>query len=190
MKNYHYNVKPRYTCGSPAAVDEREALRQAEAEKCAYEYIIQGVEGVERQARAERLGLGPTREGQTVQCPNCYRMQDATLVACDWCHRTLAEAAKKLPRFSPAELVIEHSNHWMVKCLISGEIFTRPFAWVPVEKTTNCKRCRREHERNEHRKLLLKNAQEIRRKAALETDMLIRGDMLKTAQAYEWEAAQ
>jgi hypothetical protein len=117
MKNYHYNVKPRYTAGSPAAVDEKTALHQAEEEKKFHEMYLSGVMGEKNQALAEQLGLGP-----------------------------VADQERGGLRYSPAELVIEHSNHWFVRCLITGEMFVRPFQWVPVEKTTNCKRCRREHD--------------------------------------------
>jgi hypothetical protein len=53
-----YSVVPRYTAGSPAAVDEQTALRVAREERAAYERLMTGLYGEEEKRRAERLGLG------------------------------------------------------------------------------------------------------------------------------------
>ena len=54
---YYYNVRPRYTAGSPAMVDEATARRVAEQEKDAYEAALEGVYGEEDQRKAKALGL-------------------------------------------------------------------------------------------------------------------------------------
>lgn len=53
----YYTVAPRYTCGSPALVPEVIAERVAKQEKDAYAYVLEGIEGEQRKALAERLGL-------------------------------------------------------------------------------------------------------------------------------------
>ena len=55
--NVHFNVRPRYTPGSPAAVDEEIARKVAEEEKHFIEHALSGVWGPAEKARAEKLGL-------------------------------------------------------------------------------------------------------------------------------------
>ena len=46
---------------------------------------------------------------------------------------------------SPVEETSEHSNHWLVKCLITGKLFRREF---PENKKINsCKKCRYEYDK-------------------------------------------
>jgi hypothetical protein len=52
-----WNVVPRYTAGSPAAVDPETAERVAKEERAAYERVLTGAYGEEEKRRAERLGL-------------------------------------------------------------------------------------------------------------------------------------
>jgi hypothetical protein len=53
----HYNVKPRYTPGSPAMVDERIARRVVQQERQAYEDALSGAWGEKERQTAEKLGL-------------------------------------------------------------------------------------------------------------------------------------
>jgi hypothetical protein len=55
--NISYNVAPRYTCGSPAMVDERTAVQVAAEEKHFYEMALTGAFGEEDQTKAKTLGL-------------------------------------------------------------------------------------------------------------------------------------
>jgi len=57
MSNYHYNVAPRYTPGSPAMVDAATAERVAASEKAHIGYILECYEGERAADRAKRLGL-------------------------------------------------------------------------------------------------------------------------------------
>jgi len=57
MGAHYVNVAPRYTCGSPAAVDIDIAERLAKDERESYEFIIEGREGQERAAKAKAEGL-------------------------------------------------------------------------------------------------------------------------------------
>ena len=57
-RNYPlYQVRPRYTPGSPAQVNEESALRVAEEERDSFEAHAEGFMGEEWQQKAERLGL-------------------------------------------------------------------------------------------------------------------------------------
>jgi len=58
----YYNVRPRYTSGSPAIVDAQTAGRVAKQEKEAYEDALTGIFGIELKTRAEREGLGGIAE--------------------------------------------------------------------------------------------------------------------------------
>lgn len=53
----HFNVVPRYTCGSPANADEGLALRVAQQEREAFETALKGIYGLEEKAKAELMGL-------------------------------------------------------------------------------------------------------------------------------------
>lgn len=96
-KNYHYNARPRYTAGSPAAVDQATAEKLAADEIRMHQIALTGVWGDKQQAFAKQAGVGPFDAGDG---------------------RGLR---------SPAEYVEEHSNHWLVKCLTTGKVFVRPF---------------------------------------------------------------
>lgn len=56
-RNRHYNVRPRYTPGSPSGVPEETAMKVAADEKKAYERTLTGVYGEEERAKAEKEGL-------------------------------------------------------------------------------------------------------------------------------------
>ena len=58
----HFNVAPRYTCGSPAQVPQALALRVAAQEKEAYERSLTGIYGEADQALAEQKGLAGIAE--------------------------------------------------------------------------------------------------------------------------------
>lgn len=53
-----FEVRPYYTCGSPALVDEMTALRVAMQENLAHKRHIEGVYGEDKQKDAARRGLG------------------------------------------------------------------------------------------------------------------------------------
>jgi len=56
--NPYYNLRPRYTPGSPAMVyDNQTAARVAKSEKSFYEDALTGIMGTELKERAEREGL-------------------------------------------------------------------------------------------------------------------------------------
>lgn len=55
--NPYYNVRPRYTSGSPAMVDAQTAAHVAKSEKSFYEDALSGIMGTEMRERAEREGL-------------------------------------------------------------------------------------------------------------------------------------
>jgi hypothetical protein len=57
MTHISYNVAPRYSAGSPAAVDHDTALRVAADELAAYTRAIEGAYGEEACTRATALGL-------------------------------------------------------------------------------------------------------------------------------------
>ena len=59
---FHFNVAPRYTCGSPAMVDEDTARRVALQERDGHERTLTGVYGDEEVERAHRLGLNGIAE--------------------------------------------------------------------------------------------------------------------------------
>jgi len=53
----YYNVRPRYTPGSPAMVNGRTASKVAKDEKEFYEYALSGTWGEKEKTRAEIEGL-------------------------------------------------------------------------------------------------------------------------------------
>lgn len=155
-KHHHYNVKPRYTCGSPAAVSRDIALNQVREEAISYDIDLSGVHGEEQLERAKTLGLGPSPRqiNWAGQVCDILRENASSLLisftnATGTCEMVIDKSANlhKAPeRFSPVELVEEHSNHWMVTCMLTGEIFTRPFAWIDPRKYANCKKCQQAKE--------------------------------------------
>lgn len=56
-KTGFYDVRPRYTPGSPGLVDEATAQRVAKEERESYEHALSGIMGEIDKARAEKLGL-------------------------------------------------------------------------------------------------------------------------------------
>ena len=52
-----FDVRPRYTPGSPGLVDEATAQRVAKEERESYEHALTGIVGDAEKARAEKLGL-------------------------------------------------------------------------------------------------------------------------------------
>jgi hypothetical protein len=113
-----YNVRPRYTCGSPAQVPLDVALRVIEDEKQAYEQVLEGVEGEARRNVARVAGLAPFN-------------------------------VPEMGRRGIVEEVEEHSNHWLVKCMLTGELFVRDFPNVK-RRSTSCNRCRAAHDRKSY----------------------------------------
>lgn len=57
MGAHFFDVQPRYSAGSPAAVSERIALAVAHDEKEGYEAALTGVYGVSEQTKAKEHGL-------------------------------------------------------------------------------------------------------------------------------------
>lgn len=58
MPTAYYNVRPRYSCGSPALLrDNAIAMNVAESESQSYKYILDGHYGKEAIGKANRLGL-------------------------------------------------------------------------------------------------------------------------------------
>lgn len=55
--NAHYSVSPRFSCGSPAMVDEATALHVAEQEVREYQCALEGHYGPEHAEKAKREGL-------------------------------------------------------------------------------------------------------------------------------------
>jgi hypothetical protein len=56
-KRFTCSVRPRYSCGSGAMVNDHIALKVAEEEKADYLHCIEGVYGEAHKKRAETLGL-------------------------------------------------------------------------------------------------------------------------------------
>ncbi len=52
-----FNVRPRYSGGSPAMVPEHIALRVAQQERDSFEHDLEGIHGEQKQKRAKILGL-------------------------------------------------------------------------------------------------------------------------------------
>jgi hypothetical protein len=73
--NVYFNVVPRYTPGSPAIVPEDIANDVAIEESAAYERALNGVNGADAQARAERLGLRGISEQRTEHA-ECWVIKD------------------------------------------------------------------------------------------------------------------
>lgn len=57
MRFNSYNVRPRYTPGSPAAVDRKTAEQVAREERDAYGHALTGIMGENERERAELLGV-------------------------------------------------------------------------------------------------------------------------------------
>jgi hypothetical protein len=57
LRNRFYDVRPRYTPGSPAMVGEEIALKVAQEEQQFIKHALEGVWGEEQKLRAEVLGL-------------------------------------------------------------------------------------------------------------------------------------
>lgn len=57
MSNFFYNVEPRYTPGSPGAVDFRTAKAVAADEQQCYTFALDGVYGDADQRKAKESGL-------------------------------------------------------------------------------------------------------------------------------------
>jgi hypothetical protein len=56
--NWHFNLKPRFGCGSPGAVwNEKLAQRVAQEERTSYEHALTGAYGAEDLEKAQKLGL-------------------------------------------------------------------------------------------------------------------------------------
>jgi len=53
----YFEVRPRYTCGSPGQVSERICAEEALSEQEGYQRALSGVYGEESKAKAEREGL-------------------------------------------------------------------------------------------------------------------------------------
>lgn len=75
MPRSHYNVAPRYTSGSPAAVDETTALHVAAQELDAYDRNVSGRYGIELKDAAQRKGLKGIVELRTERA-GCWVVED------------------------------------------------------------------------------------------------------------------
>lgn len=56
-RHLRFNVRPRYSAGSPAQVPEHIALQVVRDEQTSYRHALEGAYGEEQQARAKELGL-------------------------------------------------------------------------------------------------------------------------------------
>jgi len=76
MSRFSYNVAPRYTCGSPALVDQATAERVAREECKAFYVALSGRYGDEEaRATALKLGLGGIVEARETLARS-YRFRD------------------------------------------------------------------------------------------------------------------
>lgn len=73
--NHYYNVKPRYSPGSPAMVDAPTAAMVANDEKDGHERTLSGVYGDEAREKAEKDTLRGLAERVTERS-DCWLIQD------------------------------------------------------------------------------------------------------------------
>jgi hypothetical protein len=66
MTHIYYNVAPRYSCGSPAQVDRKTALRVAGQEIDGYQRAIEGAYGEEERKHALAVGTSGIVEEREV----------------------------------------------------------------------------------------------------------------------------
>lgn len=64
-RRHYYHVAPRYTCGSPACVDQHIAAEVANEELRAYDRYLAGIYGAEATQEASERGLGGIVERRT-----------------------------------------------------------------------------------------------------------------------------
>lgn len=112
----YFDVRPRYTCGSPGVVSEAQALHVAAQERHEIQVYLSGVYGVEAATRAEKLGLGPQPDVRGV-------------------------------RRGIAEEVTEHRDHWMIRDLLTGEVYSRLFDQSDSKIVRGCVACLAARER-------------------------------------------
>lgn len=106
--SHHYDVKPRYTAGSPAQVDLETATRVADQERRGYDEALEGSYGAVEREKAERLGLKGIVE-ERVEKIDCW-------IVCD-----LLTSEKFVRMFPPADLTSEcncrtHSSYHLKWC--------------------------------------------------------------------------
>lgn len=157
----HFNVRPRYTAGSPAMVSEDIARRVAEEEREDYQRALDGTYGPEAQERARRDGLRPlpSDKDRCFQCEDAYAghpRDEAEL-------RIVNEISRGMHGPTPlydhvfdgslrsiAEEVEEHTNHWLVRDLCTGDLYQRHFDSATLrgrEASAKCSRCLAARER-------------------------------------------
>lgn len=108
----YFEVRPRYTAGSPGMVDEAQARRVAREEWASYQSELSGIYGRAQQRTAMEIGLLPQP------------------VAGLFGARGIVEAVE------------EHDNHWLVTDVLTGKVFRRDFRVAPRWRRVNlCARC-------------------------------------------------
>lgn len=112
------NVRPRYSAGSPGTVDASTALQVAREEWGAYQSALGGLHGPQKQAEAQRQGIGPRPVPGLGSSP-----------------------------YGIVERVYEHVGHWMVIDVFTGQIYRREFDPLVKRKVDGvCSRCERVQE--------------------------------------------
>lgn len=111
MAKIYFEVRPRYTAGSPGQVDESTARRVAHEEWASYQIALSGIYGRDKLDEAIQAGL----LAQPVQ--GLY-----------------------MPR-GIVERVEEHNDHWLVTDLLMGRTYWRPFAAPGGRGPSQCTRC-------------------------------------------------
>ena len=96
---WHYNVRPRYTPGSPAMVSADTALQVAHEEKQAYEHHLVGAFGSQLMLRAKALGLkGIVERVQEVK--NGKEWQVGDLITHEEYERPVLSFQRRRPNFA------------------------------------------------------------------------------------------
>ena len=72
MTHISYNVAPRYSCGSPAAVDRLTAFKVVTDELNAYNRALAGAYGEEGRQRAETLGISGIVEEREIHAHHYF----------------------------------------------------------------------------------------------------------------------
>lgn len=75
MRNEYYNVRPRYTAGSPAMVREEIATQVAREERHGYAMTLEGWYGDDAKQEAEKTGLRRISES-VIERADCWLVTD------------------------------------------------------------------------------------------------------------------
>jgi hypothetical protein len=131
----YFEVRPRYTAGSPGMVDEDTAKRLAEEERRSHGYELEGIYGEDRRAEAEKRGLKPEPRPNE-PCFTCQApFKDHDHHFCSVPH------AYDGPFYSVVEELTEHTNHWLVRDLCTGEVYQRHFSSATLRGRQTSEKC-------------------------------------------------